>query len=276
MADDMKKVIRGQPLDIPATTFNTFVDSARDYQMRQRNQTPGRTQNTHAKDTILVKNNSGSDRDRFDVLGIDGVIFTPTDNADTFKNDVALKGITPDIDDHAGKFVILAEPLKSGSIGRAFISGVCVAYVDIDDEDHTTADVKDGDATSLLSSDDGAVSILWAESGTGDKWAVVRFGGGGGSKMFIAKVVSDAAGAGVYNCYIQKLDATNWGNASAVIINKNTDSVEVLNMAEDAVASHYLDAGNYILCWKMTDDEGNSRYVGYEILGRYYSGNGVW
>lgn len=96
----------------------------------------------------------------------------------------------------------------------------------------------------------------------------------GGAEMFIAKVVSDAAGAGVYNCYIQKLDATNWGNSSAVSINKNTDSVAVLNMAEDAATSHNLDAGDYILCWKMTDDEGNSRYVGNEIIGRYTFG--VW
>jgi hypothetical protein len=94
------------------------------------------------------------------------------------------------------------------------------------------------------------------------------------AKMFIAKVVSDAAGAGVYNCYIQKLDATNWGNSSAVSINKNTDSVAVLNMAEDAATSHNLDAGDYILCWKKTDDEGNSRYVGNEIIGRYTFG--VW
>ncbi len=96
------------------------------------------------------------------------------------------------------------------------------------------------------------------------------------AKMFIARVVSDAAGAGVYNCYIQKLDATNWGGASAVLINKNTDSVAVLNMAEDAATSHNLDADDYILCWKMTDDEGNSRYVGNEILGRYLSGDGDW
>jgi hypothetical protein len=92
------------------------------------------------------------------------------------------------------------------------------------------------------------------------------------SDMFIAKVVSDAAGAGVYNCYIQKLDATNWGNASAVLANKDTVSVEVLNMAEDAATSHSLKAGYYIRCWIMTDDEGHSRYVGNERLGRYTFG----
>lgn len=180
MADNMKKVNSGDPLNIPAETFNTFVDSARDFKKRQRDITRGQTQTINRSETILVRNDSGADRDRYDVLGIDGVIFTPTDNADTFKNDVALKGITPATDDHAGKFVILAEPVKDGSIARAFISGVCVAYIDIDDEDHATADVKDADATSLLSCDDGAVSILWAESGTGNKWAVVRFGGGAG------------------------------------------------------------------------------------------------
>jgi hypothetical protein len=36
MAGPMQKVKRGDPLVIPASTFNTFVDAARDFQDRQR------------------------------------------------------------------------------------------------------------------------------------------------------------------------------------------------------------------------------------------------
>ena len=35
MAGPMQKVKRGDPLVIPASTFNTFVDAARDFQKRQ-------------------------------------------------------------------------------------------------------------------------------------------------------------------------------------------------------------------------------------------------
>ena len=46
------------------------------------------------------------------------------------------------------------------------------------DESHLYADVTDGDATKLTSGAFGSAMILWAESGTGTKWAVVQLGGG--------------------------------------------------------------------------------------------------
>jgi hypothetical protein len=38
MSDHMKKVQAGDRLRIPARTFNTFIDAARDFEPRQRNQ----------------------------------------------------------------------------------------------------------------------------------------------------------------------------------------------------------------------------------------------
>ena len=72
---------------------------------------------------VLVKNSSGADRDRFDILGIDGPIIAPTDNPDEFKNRVTIDGITPAMADHTGQFVILAEPIASGAIGRGHLDG---------------------------------------------------------------------------------------------------------------------------------------------------------
>ena len=81
--------------------------------------------------------------------------------------------------DHIGNFVILLEP-AAGEIGRACISGVCPVRVDVNDEDDQFADVKDGEATMLESAPTGSARIIWKESGTGTKWAVVRLGGGAG------------------------------------------------------------------------------------------------
>jgi hypothetical protein len=180
VADSLKKVQPGEKLRIPAAAYNAFIDTARD--LRQRQQSQKQDDRPQQRDTgiVLVKNASGADRNRFDVLGIDNTVVTPSDNLDQFKNKVALGGVTPTESDHTGRFVILLEPLVSGAIGQAVAAGVSPAQVDVQDEDDRFADVKDGDAASLKTASSGAAAILWKESGTGVKWAVVRIGAGGG------------------------------------------------------------------------------------------------
>ena len=113
MTNVLRKVKSGDPLKIPAATFNTFVDSARDYLQRQQGAAQKPTQAFRQTGIVPVKNGSGTDAARFAVLGIDGPIFTPTDSLDSFKNTIALKGITPAAASHAGKFAILQEPVAT-------------------------------------------------------------------------------------------------------------------------------------------------------------------
>ena len=67
MADALRKVKSGDPLRIPAATFNAMIDTARDYQQRKQ----GREQTSfpafRQSGIVLVRNDSGSDRDRFEV-----------------------------------------------------------------------------------------------------------------------------------------------------------------------------------------------------------------
>ncbi len=49
MGDHLKKVKSGNPLKIPAATFNTFIDAARDFQVRTRDR--GRRQGDRGADT---------------------------------------------------------------------------------------------------------------------------------------------------------------------------------------------------------------------------------
>jgi len=172
----LKKVSPGDPLRIPASTFNLFVDAAKDFQNRQQQIRRKNTRDVHDSNIVLIKNNSGADRDRFDVLGIDGVLFTPTDNIEQFKNQVILQGVTPTTASHQGKFVILLEPIHSGKIGRAWINGTCPAHINVSAETDSYADVKDSDPASLQSSSEGLARIVWKESGTGVKWGVVTVG----------------------------------------------------------------------------------------------------
>ena len=180
MGDPLGKVQSGEKLRIPAAAYNAFVDTALD--LRRRQQAVQQSSTTEARQTgiILVRNDSGADRGRFDVLGISGVVITPTDNPDAFKSKVALVGVSPTEAQHAGRFVVLLEPIVGGKIGQACAAGVTIARVDVVDTDHKFADVSDGTAAQLKSVQGGAGAILWKESGTGVKWAVVRIGAGGG------------------------------------------------------------------------------------------------
>jgi hypothetical protein len=129
---------------------------------------------------IYVLNNSGSQVNRFGVLGISGVIVDDTQNLATFQNNWALAGTTPDDPEHRGKFVIAWEPIASGAIGRAFVFGTCPVQLTINNSTDNWADIVDGDATHLQSGPTGGVQILYVGDPDDDGlcWAIVRFGFG--------------------------------------------------------------------------------------------------
>jgi len=163
LAVALSKVRSGDPLVIPAATFNAFVDTARDFQERQRSATRDGLPDWRQTGIVLIRNDSGADRGRFDVLGVAGTVIKPTDNADAFKERVALKGVTPTAA-HAGRFVILLEPVKNGLIGRGCVDGVCVARVKMSDEGHVFAEAKNGQADKLDSGAAGSACLLWVAS----------------------------------------------------------------------------------------------------------------
>ena len=178
MGDALKKVTAGSPLAIPAATYNAFIDAARAEQAHQGDQgVPGQAV-PRESGIVLIKNTTESDLDRFDILGIDSPVFTPTDNEQEFKNRVALKGVTPDTeeDEHYGRFAILLEPLAAGNIGLGMEQGVTPEKVNIDDVSYRTADLCDAQTGYLEAGNEGSARILWIKSGTGVKWAVVRLG----------------------------------------------------------------------------------------------------
>ena len=108
MTDTLRKVKSGDPLVIPARTFNTFVDAARDFQERQRSTSRNIQRDVRQTGIALVRNDSGAERQRFDVLGVSGPIINPTivdpdDNVDAFVERVALTGALP-AGPHLGRF----------------------------------------------------------------------------------------------------------------------------------------------------------------------------
>jgi hypothetical protein len=178
MKAPLQPVHAGQPLQLSAADWNAMLEAARAYQLRGPRATSDKAPQPPPTATVYIQNKSGADRDRFDVLGVDAPLIDPADNLDEFQHRVALAGVAPTAADHLGRFAILAEPLRDNAIGRAWVSGVFPARVNVTDEGHRFADVADGDATQLASADAGVAQILWAQAGTGTLWAIVRIGGG--------------------------------------------------------------------------------------------------
>jgi hypothetical protein len=151
MGDTLKKVQPGDPLRIPAATFNTLIDVARDHLAHQQNSACHPALALPPPGVILtVRNDSSSDRDRFDVLGLDAPVFPPEDNTADFSRGPIMSGVYPVDPDHRGAFVVTLEPIASGAIGRATVQGAVYVQVDIADADvDGWADIEDGETGNL-------------------------------------------------------------------------------------------------------------------------------
>ncbi len=199
MTSPLNKVRSGDPLVIPASTFNAFVDVALEQQRRQHSTSRERERAAQPAGLVPVRNESGGDRGRFDVLGITGPVLTPTENLDAFKSRVVLHGGVPQAA-HAGRFVILTEPIAASAIGRAFVDGVCPVRVEMDDESHGFADVAAGATTTLRSAASGTAQLLWvqpqeARDDPAIAWTIVRIGGGGGGGSSVAVMFAEVQSA---------------------------------------------------------------------------------
>jgi len=213
MSEPLKKVRSGERLRIPASTYNAFVDAAQAHRNRQGIQS--RTGRDVAPDgTILVRNDTGVDQSQFAILGLSGPLFEPT-NLQAFKNHPRIvKGIAPATGTHDNKFVVLAQPIAAGKMGRAIISGVYLAKVNVTNADHDYATITNAQTGYFTSAASGPVQILWKETGTGEKWAqiIVRGTASGGANR---RAKTQEAGQSDGKVSVKLLDAAGTETGSA-------------------------------------------------------------
>lgn len=254
----LEKVQSGQPMRIKAQTFNTILDATRAYQERSQRGGAGVSQSTQPdSNLVLVKNNSGSDVGRFGVLGISGVLYSPTDNLDRFKNQPVLLSLFLGDRSHEGKYVVAQEPIANEKIGQALVAGVTPVQINVTNENHTHATLMyiDGSVT-LHSAFYGENQILWKESGTGTKWSLVRLGSRAGRQKFLAKITQEAAaGGGAYDGWAEQTYNAS-GNPTALTggrTNALGNLVEINGVEE-------INANTYVEAWEETDGSGNTIY----------------
>jgi len=196
----LKKVRPGEPIIIPASTYNAFIDVANWFALTRPDTAGSGPPNRAAGSPVVVaiRNDSGAAIDRFDVLGISGPLFSPTDAYDQFSEVVRLTGVTPTAA-HVGAFAITLEPLRAGKIGRAVIEGVSVARVFMADNADTYADIRVGETGTLLSGGGGSVRLLSVQD-AGDRddpdiaVCLVRLGAGAEAFRLVIESV-DGTGA---------------------------------------------------------------------------------
>lgn len=206
-----QKKQRKDPLVIPAAAYNAFIDAA----MAEKARTLGighkAIRELFEPDVILVMNTTGGALDRFDIVGLEDPIVDPGYDDQNFKNVIGLDGNTPEAVAHDGKFAVLQEPLASGAIGRAVVSGATVVHLRVNNPLHRFADIIDGETGALQTTPRGGAAILWMAdpmSGTSaDVWAVVRLGNmpplqiwgkitGAAAKVSVLTIPIDDVGAG--------------------------------------------------------------------------------
>jgi hypothetical protein len=178
MAPPFRRVVAGQRLDgVSADDWNAFIDTA--MAARQRQPGPERDAVKAGDQTeVFVKNGTASALPRHGVIRLLDPLFGPGDNLEEF---VSRPCFTVEVPTAAsgGRIGVLPEPIAAGKIGRATVAGVAVCKVEVTDPTARFAAEKPGTAAKLITAAQGPVQILWRESGTsGDKWAVVRIGGG--------------------------------------------------------------------------------------------------
>ncbi len=173
-----KQVTTSTPIATPTAAFHNDTIAAIDNVNKLMRREAGNPQIGNNNDgTVLIKNDSGSDAAALAALGISGPIVLPADNEMSFTTRIAVKCVSLITSHVMGKFVVLAEPIKNGKIGRAWISGTCPAKIYVDSADHDFADITDG---ILKTCENGTCQILWQEPGTGaNKYALLRFCGNG-------------------------------------------------------------------------------------------------
>jgi hypothetical protein len=230
-----KKLASGDEFRVSAKAWNTLMDVAqREYGQAGRGAAAG-IQVAGDRTLVRVLNSTGASVDRFAVLGIAGVAINATENLKDFQNVPVLNSATPDAS-HLGRFVITTEPIRNGKIGRCMLAGVVAVKVSMVESGQRWADVLAGDSTQLESGNVGTAQILWSESGTGTKWALVRLGVLPG--VVVVKVTGAESGGGKYTGRVLA-----WGGAPAATGDLAESDVGGVPAADDALIENLNEVG---------------------------------
>ena len=160
---------RGDPIRPSAQAMGSMMDAAADLRNHLFDQGGPSLPAALRGGCVFVQNQTGSLANQFDVCAITGTALTPAAGDDA--RNVMLTVNVPGSGDEQ-RLCVLQEPIASGAVGIAMISGLTPVNVTGADSDGTAA-VTAGQPY-LTAGNGGAAQILWSASGTDLRLAVVR------------------------------------------------------------------------------------------------------
>jgi len=183
---------------------------------------------------VELFNDTGADRERYEVAGISDAIYDPTSALNKFKYEVGLQGVEPAVPTHNCKFGVFQQRVSLARAGKAMCSGVTQVQVDILETTDPFCDVKDGDCTQLESNSTGGSTIIWPNppTSTGTQWCVVRIEGTSVGSIWYFELAAklEQWATTPVNAYRRVLDPS--GNAGwGELVTDCTQSMKVFDMA---------------------------------------------
>lgn len=253
-------------LRVPAKTWNAFVEAANAESVRRLNRDVERLQPTiHVATAGKARNNEAGAMERFSAVELREPIIGPTDRLPEFHRIITFEAHTPTLlyrNEQPNRVGILLEPLRPGAIGNVALAGIVPCLVDMQIEGDRFADLTIGE-THLTSAANGPVEILWAEAGTGLKWAWVRFGTWH-TNAVVEITNGTADGSGRFSCFVEKFDATTltlFDREQAYAWDMNGGDSLTVGSRFDAIFSGYS-SGRPIYLIRATGSQGDTTIGG--------------
>ncbi|XZE56643.1 hypothetical protein SH139x_002766 [Planctomycetaceae bacterium SH139] len=211
MSDKFQPVTSGQPLRLPAATWNAMLDAARAHEQSKFDRKSGVTDGLRQPTLAKVRNQTGQARNQFDVVGLIAPLVGPGDNFSEFQRQATFSAGLPVA---GGAVGILTEPLAAGAIGTAVVAGVIAARVAVSGTVYDCAEPLTGTSNHLRSVPHGPFRVLWIEqNGLPLRWAMVRFDDSNQEEVvYITSNHPDEDG--FYPGIVQRYDVSSgdWGN----------------------------------------------------------------
>lgn len=122
--------------------------------------------------SLLQAKNLGGNLQSTNIVKLVSPYFNPATDLAKFQTNSVLNVNTPT---GRGSFGVSPGAIKSNEFGPIIVAGTCPVKIDVVHASHTHADLIPTDQTKLRSGFAGHARILWKESGTGVKNALIQF-----------------------------------------------------------------------------------------------------
>ena len=188
MSNPFRKLPAHSPITaFSITAYNAMIDLLNEHRTGGRiGGSPQRNLVDWDQSVFRVRNDTGRDLWSYDIIGLDGPIWSPVDGEDElqeFHSQTSQKGVSPTVEAHLGKWGVMLEAAENGKIGRCCMSGVVPVRVYVTSPSDQYCDVIAAqtvdDETCYLGTGASGSQILWLDptASAGDiAWAIVRLG----------------------------------------------------------------------------------------------------